>query len=266
MTVETTTLTIEVPERRPFILLNQIKIEFLKLIRSPGFIFFTIVMPIMLFIMFGLTNADAILANGASAGAPFLFSYGTYAALSVALLSFSSVIANERGLGWYKLIRVSPMPPLATLVAKMLNTLLLGTLSITALFATGILIGGIELSGSMVVKLILLLVLGMIPFAALGLFIGYIASPNTAGVISNMIYFPMAFASGLFVPVMFLPEAVQKIAPYLPAYHVGQLGWITVGVSDGSLSTSVLWLIGYTVLFTGLALFAYRLDQRRSYG
>ena len=220
----------------------------------------------MLFSMFGLTNADVTLANGASAGSLFLFSYGTYAALSVALLSFSSVIANERGLGWHKLIRVSPMPPLATLVAKMLNTLLLGTLAIVALFATGIFIGGIELSSGMVVKLILLLVFGMIPFAALGLFIGYIASPNTAGAISNMIYLPMAFASGLFIPVPFLPELVQKIAPYLPAYHVGQLGWITAGVSDGSLWTSALWLLGYTVLFTGLALFAYRLDQRQSYG
>ena len=106
----------------------------------------------------------------------------------------------------------------------------------------------------------------MLPFTALGLFIGYIASPNTAGAIANMIYLPMAFASGLFVPVMFLPEAVQKIAPYLPAYHVGQLGWISLNVSPGDFWTSALWLLGYTVIFISLALFAYQQDQRRSFG
>lgn len=250
---------------RPNILVNQIKIEFLKLIRSPGFVFFTIIMPIMLFAMFGLSNADATLPNGESVGPLFLFSYGTYAALSVALLSFSAVIANERGLGWNKLIRITPLRPLTSIAAKMLNTLLLGTLAVTALFATGVFLGGISLSGAMWLRLTLLLIAGMLPFAALGLFIGYIATPNTAGAIANMVYLPMAFASGLFVPVMFLPEAVQKISPYLPAYHVGQLGWITLNVSPDDLGTSVLWLLGYTFLFIALALFAYRQDQRRTF-
>ena len=98
----TTTQPILAARKRPFILINQIKIEFLKLMRSPGFVFFTTIMPIMLFSLFGLSNVDNPLPNGEPAGPLFLFSYGTYAALSVALLSFSGVIANERGLGWHK--------------------------------------------------------------------------------------------------------------------------------------------------------------------
>ena len=69
--------------------------------------------------------------------------------------------------------------------------------------------------------------------AALGVFIGYMATgPSTASPILNLIFFPMAFASGLFIPINTMPAIVQQIA--LPAYHGGMLARVAVGVPSAS--------------------------------
>jgi len=107
----------------------------------------------------------------------------------------------------------------------------------------------------------------MIPFVALGLLIGYVAGPNSAAAIANLIFLPLSFASGLFVPLAFMPTFIQQIAPYLPAYRTAQLAWTTIGAGDGSpLGVHLLWLGGYTVLFLALALAAYRRDEGKNYG
>ena len=105
----------------------------------------------------------------------------------------------------------------------------------------------------------------MIPFVALGLFIGYLAGPNSAPAVANLIFLPLAFASGLFLPLDFLPDLVKKIAPYLPAYHSGQLGWGALGAGDGKgLGYHLVWIVGYTAVF--LALVAYWRDEGKKYG
>lgn len=63
-------------------------------------------------------------------------------------------------------------------------------------------------------------------FLLLGYAIGYYFSPNTAPALLNLVFFPMSFASGVFIPLQFLPKFVQDIAPYLPTYHLAQLAWV----------------------------------------
>ena len=47
-------------------------------------------------------------------------------------------------------------------------------------------------------------VLGVLPFCAMGLFVGSLVSGQAAPAIVNLIYLPMAFLSGLWVPMQFL--------------------------------------------------------------
>ena len=67
------------------------------------------------------------------------------------------------------------------------------------------------------------LVAGAVPFCALGLTIGSLAGPNSAPATVNMIYMPMAFCGGLWIPFDFLPKAIQQAAPLLPSYHLAQI-------------------------------------------
>ena len=63
----------------------------------------------------------------------------------------------------------------------------------------------------------------------MGLAIGYFAGPNSAPAAINLIYLPMSFCSGLWVPYMFLPKLVRQIALALPPYHLSQLALGMVG-------------------------------------
>ena len=98
------------------------------------------------------------------------------------------------------------------------------------------------------------LVLGAIPFCALGLGLGYFAGPNSAPAIVNLIYLPMAFASGLWIPFEMLPPVVKAIAPFLPPYHLGQLALGAIGAGRGAPAWShVVALAGFTLVGLGLA-------------
>src|SRR5688572_16966012 len=97
--------------RRGSALAYIIRCEVLKLLRIPAFSIPTLLFPIMFFAFFGLPNVGGEI-DGRDAGSYILASYGAYAMISVALFSFGVSIAAERGLGWNKLLRTTPMHPL----------------------------------------------------------------------------------------------------------------------------------------------------------
>ncbi|HSO70610.1 MAG TPA: ABC transporter permease, partial [Arachnia sp.] len=108
---------------------------------------------------------------------------------------------------------------------------------------------------------------GALPFSAMGLAFGYLVGPNSAPALLNVIYLPMAFASGLWIPIHQLPEFVQGIAPALPPYHFAQLALGTIGAAEGgSQALHVVVLLAFTALFLTVALWGYRRDEGRTYG
>ena len=116
------------------------------------------------------------------------------------------------------------------------------------------------------INIVVRLLAGSLPFIALGFAIGYSAGPNAAPALANLIYLPLSFASGLFMPITQLPGFVQRLAPYLPSYHYGQLAWSAVGAPSEPFLTSLAWLAGYTALFMPITIRAYRREESRKFG
>jgi ABC-2 type transport system permease protein len=163
------------------------------------------------------------------------------------------------------LMRSSPLRPLAYLSGKTLATLAFALVTLIALFSFGAVVGGVRLETGQWLVLFGVLLLGVFPFIALGFAVGYLAGGNSAVAILNLINLPMAFGSGLFMPLPLLPNVVQQIAPYLPAYHYGQLAWTAIGAGSEPPLTAVVWLVGYSVAFLALALRAYGREQSKEY-
>ncbi len=256
----------EEKSRTKFPLFVLARSEVQQRLRVPGFVIPTIVFPMMFFAFFGLPNIGQK-AGGVDIGAYLMASYGAFAVMSVALISFGVSISAERGLGWNKLLRSTPMDPLAYFTAKVFMALVVGFIALTLLFSFAVFYGGVKEPLTFWIELMGLLLIGMVPFVALGLAIGYFASPSAAAPIANLISLPLSFASGLFMPLNFLPVPVQHAAPYLPSYHVAQLGWTLLGAGDHKgYGTHLLWIGGYTAVFLGLAIIAYRRDEGRTFG
>jgi ABC-2 type transport system permease protein len=127
--------------------------------------------------------------------------------------------------------------------------------------------GGTFLGWGSMIALVAVLVAGSFPFCAMGLFLGYTAGPNSAPAIANLVYLPLAFASGLWIPVEALPSVVKTIAPWLPPYHLAQLALQTIGGGVGApVSSHLLALGGFTALFLMLARIAYQRDEGKTFG
>jgi ABC-2 type transport system permease protein len=89
--------------------------------------------------------------------------------------------------------------------------------------------------------------------------------PGAAGPMTNLIYLPLAFGSGLFLPLESVPPAVQQLAPALPSYHLGRLAWGAVGADVPSPIGDAAWLLGATAVLLVLAVFGFRREAVRRF-
>lgn len=240
--------------------------EFLKLIRIPIFAASTIALPLMFYVIFGIAFSGQQ-ANGVVVSTYLLVTYGAFGVIGAALFGFGVSVAVERGQGWMRLKRVAPMPPQAYFVAKVLMSLTIATIIVLSLFALGAILGGVRLAPGEWVAVGSALVAGALPFSAMGLAFGYLVGPNSAPAVLNLAWLPMAFASGLWIPIGQLPPLVQSIAPFLPPYHFVQLALGTIGASEGGSPLGHLAaLLGFTAFFLVVAAWGFRRDEGRTYG
>jgi ABC-2 type transport system permease protein len=234
--------------------------ELLKIFRNPPSVFFGIGFPTLFFLIFGFS------LNAAYAPT-ILASYAAYGAFIVSFQTFSISLATERALGWNRLLRTTPMSSALYLGSKLLVIILTGIISMLLLFAVAAISGKVHMGLAVWAELLGMMVIGMIPLSLLGLFLGFIGSANLTLALSTILTLLLSFASGLWIPLTFLPALIQKIAPYLPSYHLGQLAWSTVGSpsGDGHLWTHLLILLAYAAGFVVLAGWAYIRDENKNF-
>ena len=246
-------------------LLAQTRSELLMRWRVPAFSVTNLALPIVFFTFFGLPVAHIVRGDGVSIGAYLLASFGAYAVGNVMVYGFGIGVANERGMKIDRLMRASPLPPLVFMLAKVLTALVFSLVALVLLIGYGIVVGGIHQTPGVWATIVLRLLAGSLPFIGLGFAIGYWSGPNAAPALANLIYLPLSFASGLFVPLNQLPAFIQTLAPYLPSYHYAQLAWSALGAGREPLGVSLAWLGGYTVLFLALAVRFYRREERAKF-
>ncbi len=240
---------------------KEAKYEFLKRLRVRNFAFSTLGFPLMFYVLFGLALPTAQV-SGLRMATYLLATYGTFGVMGVCLFGFGVALAIERGQGWLELKQASPMPLAAYFTAKVTTCVAFSVVLIILMMALGLGFGHVHLSALNLLSLAGVLVLGSIPFAALGLWLGYITNANSAPSFLNMIYLPLSFCSGLWMPLEILPKGIQHIAPFLPPYHLSQLALHVIGANNSG-GYWVHWeaLAGFTLLFLGLTRLVYRRNE-----
>jgi ABC-2 type transport system permease protein len=264
--------TLAIPRRTPGEWINvfalEAKYEILKYLRLHIFSMSTLLFPTMFYVLFGIVLPGGGHASRTETATYLLATMACYGVMGVAMFSFGVGIAMERGQGWLQVKRASPMPLPAYFLAKIVNAMVFAVAISLLLLAVGVAFGGVRMAPLTALKLISVLVLGSIPFSAMGLAIGYFAKPNSAPAMVNLIYLPMSFCSGLWIPIFLLPKVLQNVAQLLPPYHVAQLALnaIKAGPYPNPVGVHVEALIGVTLLFLGLAAYGYWKDEGETYG
>jgi len=242
------------------------KYELLKALRLPAYSLPTLAFPTLFYVMFSLALGGKSM-GGVDGAAYMLATYGTFGVIGAALFGFGVGIAIERGQGWLLLKRASPMPAGAYFAAKVFMALVFGALIVSSLFTLGATLNGIRLPAGTWLGMGTILVSGALPFCAMGLAFGVWCGPNSAPAVVNLVYLPMAFGSGLWIPVQFLPSFLQNLAPWLPPYHLAQLALKPLGGDLGRpAALHVAALATVTVLSLAMAWLGYRRDEGKTYG
>lgn len=246
----------------------EIKSEFLKLARMKTYSLSTILFPVMFYCFFGLAMGRQQQEGFSMPFARYLLAtYGSFAIICAALYAFGVGLAVERGLGWLQVKRASPMPAGAYLVAKAVVAATFGAIVVGLLFALGAIFGGVAMPGQQWLALGAVLMAGAVPFCAMGLAIGCFAGPSSAPATVNLIYMPMAFCAGLWIPFEFLPHGLQQVAPFLPAYHFSQIALAVLHAPvKGSMTEHAVALAAFTLIFGGVAWLGNSREREKMYG
>src|ERR1700726_1679336 len=271
--MSTATLTLIRPQIRrsqrhtATIYLKEAKYEFLKNLRLRVYTASVLSFPIMFYVLFGLVLNQHQAIGGTTIPTYMIATYGTFGVMGASLFGTAAGLAADRGLGWLQVKRASPMPPFAYFAAKVVLSMIFSAIVVSLLMLLGFAFGGVRLPLANLAKLLGTLVAGSLPFSALGLAVGYFAGPNSAPPLINLIYLPMSFCSGLWVPYMFLPKMVRQIALVLPPYHLSQLALGIVGAGRHE-SNATHWevLLAFTMICLGVARIGFQRDQGKMYG
>ena len=241
--------------------------ELLRLFRTPSFAIPTLTFPVFFYLFFGVLFGGSRGVGQGTLGQYLIGTYSAFGVIGAALTAFGIGVATERGYGWLQLKHATPMPFAAYLIAKLIAAMTFGAIICLVLFTLGATLGGTRLDAFTWVLLFAVLVVGTVPFALLGLTIGYFAPPTSAPAIINVVYLPLGFLSGLWIPIQMLPSFMQSIAQWLPPFHLGQLavGLIGFPLRDASLGSHSLALVGFSLIFAVTASLAWRRDRVRNY-
>ena len=245
------------------ILFKETQYEFLKALRNRMYSLSTLGFPIMFYLLFGVTNKHV--GPGLNIAEYLVAGYSCFGMIAAALFNLGAGIAFERAQGWLELKQASPMPRLVYLIAKVLTSMAFGVVIVAALVALGMTLGGVHITPVQFIHLAAVIVVGSIPFACLGLLLSLLMPPNAAPGIINLIYLPMSFCSGLWIPIQYLPKWLQTAAPILPTYHYAQLALNVFGYARSS-ATLIHWeaLAGFACLSLGVTWLIFTRSEARA--
>ena len=232
--------------------LREARFELIRTRRNRTLLLSTLGFPALFYLLFGVVNKGETMQGHIDVAKYLLGGYATFGMLGAALFGIGAGLAMDRASGWLELKRASPMPPMAQVVARCVVAVLVNLTIVTLLCTLGISLAGVHLPLAEYGRMLLVAAVGSLPFASMGLLLAVLLPANAAPAAVNLLYLPMSYCSGLWVPFAFLPHWVQHVAYALPTLLA--MGY---GRPGESALNHLAALVAFTVLLLGAAAFAY---------
>jgi ABC-2 type transport system permease protein len=240
--------------------------ELLRVLRNRQSMVFSMAFPILMYFLLAAPNRDDHNFGGSAhfhtgLFAPQYYMVGLLAfGAMVAVMSSAPRIASERTLGWNRQLRITPLSPRTYLRTKVLTGYLLALVTLVLLYASGIALG-VRLPVSQWAEMTGLVLLALIPFAAIGIVLGHLLNDDAAGAAIGIGTSLFAFLGGTWFPIT--GGAFQKICELLPSWWLVQAG--RVGLGAGNPWGTEAWIViaAWAVACAALAVWAYRRDTKR---
>ena len=142
-----------------------------------------------------------------------------FSILTSPMFSMVNISAEYKKTKLFKQLSLTPLTKGEWLASKVVWYVILSMISFALMTMCGVFVFGAHITFTL--WILPFLVIGPLFFVALGMLVGTITkSQESAGVVGNIITFPMMFLAGTFFPVSSMPAYLQGIARVLPLYYV----------------------------------------------
>lgn len=227
---------------KPFLLLT--KIEVLRMLRNRYFVIYAIVLPIVYYLIFSLSNEPEHYAY-------LLIAMLVFSLLSGAVTTFAIGLAYDNSRPWRTSMKALPVSELVVSGAKLTSQLLLNSVTVVILIVFVQTIHGLPGSLGQWCMIAVWFIGVSAVFMTLGVTISSMGKQGTVSGIANFTWIILMFAAGTWVPIEQFPDWVQPIASWSPgaiaiagAFRLLDGGYPLIGQMGG--------LIFYSLLFIGV--------------
>lgn len=185
-----------------------------------------------------------------------------FSILTSPMFSLVNISSEYKKAKLFKQLSLTPLTKMEWLTSKVLFYILLSIAGFLLMVGVGIFAFGAHVTLS--IWLLPFLILGPMLFAALGMLVGTVTkNPETAGVVGNIVTFPMMFLAGTFFPISSMPQYLQTFAHVLPLFYVTEgLNNVMVynNIPAALVDVAVLAVITVVIFVLAVKLFKWRED------
>jgi ABC-2 type transport system permease protein len=242
--------------------LTVLKLEVRRLTRNRRTIIIAVVVPIALFLVFGLNRSfDTTRVGHGNLSAFVMVSVALYGAV-LATTFAGALVSMERAQGWSRQLRLTPLTPVAYIAIKVATALVLGATSVAAVYIIGAITNKASMSVGLWIATGFSVWIGSLLFAAFGLFIGYVLPAENVMQLLGLIIGLLSFAGGLFIPISQFALTVQDVLKWSPLYGLNELVHTPL-IGNGVDWTWVVNVLGWLIIFSAGAMWRFRKDTAR---
>jgi len=241
-------------------LVTYARYELIRTFRNRRFVVFSFGFPLVLYFVVAGPNRHEANLGGTGISAPIYFtaSLAAFGAMN-SVLAIGARIAAERGAGWNRQLRLTPLSTRTYFRVKLLTAYATALATIAVLYTAGAMLG-VRLGAFNWIAMTGLLLVGLIPFAALGILLGLVLTSDSIGPAICGTTGLLGLLGGTWFPIT--GGAMHAIAVALPSYWLVQAAHVGLG-DAGWGPTGWAVVIAWSVVAGLVAARAYRRDSER---
>lgn len=240
--------------------MSYLRSELLRTVRNRRCFIFSVGFPLLLFWVIAAPQSGEDDFNGTGISLPlyYMVTVAAYGAM-LAVMGAGARIAAERSVGWTRQLRISPLPVRRYFATKVLVAFLTAGGVIALLYASGAIVG-VRIGAGRWVEMTALIVIGLIPFAALGVLLGHLLTVDSMGPVMGGGAGILALVGGFWFPIT--SGVIYDVGGLLPSWWLVQASHVSLG---GDAWPAEGWaVVGvWAVVLTLAAAQAHRRDTAR---
>jgi ABC-2 type transport system permease protein len=202
------------------LLVRQIRYQILMFRRVPIALFFTLMLPLIMLVLFNALFGDGeVTVDGNTWPTRQFYTGGlaAFTAVSATYTNLANMVPIRREEGVLKRWRGTPLPKWIYFAGMIGSAVVIAVFGVFITLSLGVVAYDLEVEAAKMPAAALTFVVGVAAFAALGMAVaGLVSSASSASAVANATILPLAFISNIFIPIEEPPAWLKTIGDIFP--------------------------------------------------